>query len=99
MWCGPCQVSAAWHAQFSDYINEQGIPFHVLTVLTEDPSSGPTDQADAQSWATKFDLQDDIVMHASGDASSPLGNLAFDFGLANGQPAAYRRTRSSTRVG
>ncbi len=89
-WCGPCQQSAQLHAPFSEYMNSQGLPFRVLTVLIDSfDLNGITAQPDAELWSDRFHLTDDLVLHSGGVASAPLRSLARDLALANGQPAGY----------
>ena len=71
-WCSPCRESAKHHAAFSAFMNEQGIPFHVLSVVTDNLFGGASNREDAERWAVVFGLDHDIVMHCGGNEASPL---------------------------
>ena len=91
-WCQPCRESAAHHAAFSAYMNEQGIPFQVLTVLTANLFGGASNRDDAERWAVVFGLERDVVLHCAGDETSPLRQIVLQLWQANQPqfgPAAY----------
>jgi hypothetical protein len=83
-WCGPCQSSATQHAAFRQYIQANGIPFHIFSVVVEDQNHKVSTRLDAERWAETFDLCHDIVLHDNGNVQSPLRNLFTQFAIANG---------------
>jgi hypothetical protein len=88
-WCSPCRALAENHAAFRDHINASGIPFRLLSVIVEDRFGGVSVRDDAENWAVRFDLGDDIVIHCAGDPASTLRQINSAVALANGQTPGY----------
>jgi len=91
-WCPPCVESAARHKAFRDYVNGQGIPFRILSVVVEDAPEDtppPSVRLDAEKWAVAFGLEKEFVLHDNGVANSPLRLLCSNFAFANSDSATY----------
>jgi hypothetical protein len=83
-WCAPCWDVAESHKEFSDYVNASGIAFEIVTVVTENSSEAVSTQRDAERWAERHHLDDDIVMHCDGNEGSPLRQIVAGLAAANG---------------
>src|SRR6478752_7273355 len=35
LWCNPCNASARYHREFTNYMNDNGIPFRIQPVVVE----------------------------------------------------------------
>ncbi len=87
VWCQPCAYSAQWHRPFTEYVRGKGIPFRVQPMVVEANSPGaPSTRRDAERWAVKFELEHETLMHANGDAKSPLLELVNKYAAANNNP-------------
>jgi thiol-disulfide isomerase/thioredoxin len=75
-WCVPCIETAASLPAFARSVNEQGVPFSVVTTLLQGPVTGrASTQGDAEVWAAYFGYErNDAVIHCDGEAT-PLYQL------------------------
>jgi hypothetical protein len=91
-WCEFCQQTASSLPAFIASINEQGVPLKLLTVMSQNFEGGspsPSDQRDAERWATIFGYEGrGSVLHCGGSAGSPLYPLVYKIAEANGNSSA-----------
>ncbi|MDB4337400.1 TlpA family protein disulfide reductase [bacterium] len=65
MWCGYCQVAAQEVTEIETKYKESGLIY--VTILIEDTSGQPTDEADCASWSSVFGIIDAPVLAGSRD--------------------------------
>tara|TARA_A100001515_G_scaffold70604_1_gene56146 strand:+ start:292 stop:834 length:543 start_codon:yes stop_codon:yes gene_type:complete len=63
MWCGPCVAAGRETQSKADALPN----VHFLTVLIEDSSGNPPDQADIQQWATTTGIETEPIWGSSRD--------------------------------
>jgi thiol-disulfide isomerase/thioredoxin len=56
VWCGPCQNHASGLNTWLETLELQGTSVNYIMILFQDVNAQPTDQNDAQNWASNFGL-------------------------------------------